>query len=94
VSATTTAGSTRATVPPELVMEGDFDEFAAEGDDPFLAISRLHDRPPVIWGAEANFKRPGWIAEMLGEPVLLNLIEIDPPMHHHYRRIFKRSWAR
>ena len=112
MSATSTAEKTPATVPPELVMEGDFDAFAAEGDDPFLAIARLHDGPPIRWGVEANFKRPGWIltrhdliseafidwahfsaerpgmiAEMLGEPVLLNPIEIDPPMHHQYRRI-------
>lgn len=32
-------------------------------------------------------ERSGMIAEMLGEPVLLNPIEIDPPRHHHYRRI-------
>ena len=32
-------------------------------------------------------ERPGMIAEMLGEPVLLNPIEIDPPRHHHYRKI-------
>ena len=32
-------------------------------------------------------ERPGMIADLLGEPVLLNPIEIDPPRHHLYRRI-------
>ncbi len=32
-------------------------------------------------------ERPGMIADMLGEPVRLNPIEIDPPRHHHYRRV-------
>ena len=107
-----TAEHIPATVPPELVREFDFDKFTAEGDDPYVAVARLHEGPPVIWGTEANFGRPGWIftrndviaeafvdwehfsaerpgmiADMLGEPVLLNPIEIDPPRHHHYRRI-------
>lgn len=32
-------------------------------------------------------ERPGMIADMLGEPVRLNPIEIDPPRHHHYRKV-------
>ena len=32
-------------------------------------------------------ERPGMIADMLGEPVRLNPIEIDPPRHFHYRRV-------
>ncbi|WP_052223305.1 cytochrome P450 [Novosphingobium malaysiense] len=99
-------------VPTELVWDHDFDTFTLEGDDPFISIARLQDGPPVIWGTEANFKRPGWIftrddvireafidyehfsserpgmiADMLGEPILLNPIEIDPPRHHQYRKI-------
>lgn len=99
-------------VPSELVWDHDFDTFTLEGDDPFVSIARLQDGPPVIWGTEANFKRPGWIftrddvireafidyehfsserpgmiADMLGEPILLNPIEIDPPRHHQYRKI-------
>jgi cytochrome P450 len=35
------------------------------------------------FGAE----RPGMIADLVGEPVRLNPIEIDPPRHHLYRRI-------
>lgn len=98
-------------VRPDLVWKQRFDAFTAEGDDPFLAVSRLHDGPPLVWSHDAAYGRPGWIAtrsqviadvfldpatfsaerkgmiaEMLGEPVLLNPIEIDPPAHHGYRR--------
>lgn len=48
-------------VPPELVWDRSFDAFTAEGDDPFLAISRLHDGPPVIWATDASYGRPGWV---------------------------------
>jgi len=99
-------------IAPELVWDRDFDMFTSEGDDPFVSVARLHDGPSVIWGTQANFKRPGWIftrddvireafidfehfsserpgmiADMLGEPILLNPIEIDPPRHHHFRKI-------
>lgn len=99
-------------VPAELEWNHSFPEFAFEGDDPFLAISRLHDGPGIIWSPRAAFDRPGWIvtrydlisevfqdyehfsaerpglvADMLGEPVLLNPIEIDPPRHHQFRRV-------
>lgn len=49
-------------VPPELVWDGHFDAFTAEGDDPFLAIARLHDGPPLIWATDASYGRPGWVA--------------------------------
>ena len=35
-------------IPAELVWDHSFDAFTAEGDDPFLAITRLHDLPPVM----------------------------------------------
>lgn len=98
-------------VPAHLVWDGSYDAFTAEGDDPFLAVSRLHDLPPVIWVTDVTFGRPGWvctrfasvsecfidyarfsaerpgmIAELVGEPVRLNPIEIDPPAHHGYRK--------
>jgi len=101
-----------ATVPQELVREDDFDAMTAQGDDPWLAVARLHDGPPVVWMTEASFGRPGWvltrhdviseafidyehfsserpgmIADMLGEPVRLNPIEIDPPRHFQFRRV-------
>ena len=101
-----------ATVPAELVREIDFDRFSMENDDPWRAVARLHDGPPVVWMTEANFGRPGWVltrqdvineafidwehfssersgmvADMLGEPVRLNPIEIDPPRHHAFRKV-------
>jgi cytochrome P450 len=100
------------TVPPELVWDVDFDAFTAEGDDPYLALTRMHDLPPVVWSTSASYGRPGWvatrsdvisevmidwehftaerhgmIADLVGENVRLNPIEIDPPAHHGYRRI-------
>lgn len=99
-------------VPEELIWDKSIDQFASELDDPFLAVCRLHDGPPLIWVTDAAFGRPGWVAtrfdvisdifmdndhfsserpgmvaEMLGEPVHLNPIEIDPPEHFGYRRI-------
>jgi cytochrome P450 len=99
-------------VPPELVWDNSFDRFTAEGDDPFLATSRMHELPPIVWAPDASYGRPGWIAtrydviseifidhehftaerkgmiaDLVGENVRLNPIEIDPPAHHGYRRI-------
>lgn len=104
--------SVPAHVPPELVWNHSFDAFTAEGDDPYLAVSRMHDLPPVVWSPEASYGRPGWIAtrydvvsevmidyehftaerkgmiaDLVGENVRLNPIEIDPPAHHGYRKI-------
>jgi cytochrome P450 len=49
-------------VPVECAWNHSFDAFTAEGDDPFIAITRLHDGPGIIWTADANHGRPGWIA--------------------------------
>ena len=118
MTAMTTAGTPGAVqtppahVPPERVWNHKFDDFTFEGDDPFVAVCRLHDGPGIIWSPQSNYDRPGWIvtrldlisevfqdhehfsaerpgmvAELLGEPVLLNPIEIDPPRHHQFRRI-------
>jgi cytochrome P450 len=98
-------------VPRELVWDRSFDAFTAEGDDPFRAVTRLHEGPPLIWTPDASYGRPGWIAtrydlisevfldherfsgerkgmiaDLVGENVRLNPIEIDPPAHHGYRR--------
>lgn len=107
-----TVESVPAHVPPELVWDRSFDAFTAEGDDPFLAIARLHEGPGIVWSPDASYGRPGWIvtrhdlisevfidyehfsaerkgmiADLVGENVRLNPIEIDPPAHHGYRRI-------
>jgi cytochrome P450 len=99
-------------VPPDLVWDHSYDAFTDEGDDPFLAVTRLHQGPGLIWATDASFGRPGWvatnyqliseifmdhenfsaerhgmIADLVGENVRLNPIEIDPPRHHGYRRI-------
>jgi len=106
------AAGTPAGIPPELVWDHSFDAFTLEGDDPFLAVSRLHAGPGIIWATDAAYGRPGWVitrnaaisevfidwqhfsaerpgmvADLLGENVRLNPIEIDPPAHHGYRRI-------
>ncbi|MCT2399919.1 cytochrome P450 [Novosphingobium mangrovi (ex Huang et al. 2023)] len=106
------AAKVPAHVPPELVWDHRFDAFTMEGGDPFQAICRLHDGPPVIWSTDASYGRPGWvvtrydfvsevfmdyerfgaertgmIADLVGENIRLNPIEIDPPAHHGYRRI-------
>jgi cytochrome P450 len=44
-----------------LVWDHSFDAFTAELDDPYLAISRLQDGPPIIWATDASYGRPGWV---------------------------------
>ncbi len=99
-------------VPADLVWDHSFDAYTAEGDDPFLAVTRLHSGPGIFWATDASYGRPGWvvttydlisevfmdhehftaerpgmIADLVGENIRLNPIEIDPPRHHGYRRI-------
>ncbi len=63
MSSTHSAGATpRADIPAELVWEGSFDRFTAELDDPFLAVTRFHQGPPIVWAADASYGRPGWVA--------------------------------
>jgi cytochrome P450 len=38
-------------------------------------------------------ERPGMIGEMIGQPLKLNPIEIDPPDHHAYRRNLNPAFA-
>lgn len=48
-------------VPPELYWDHDINQFAAELDDPFLAVSRLYDGPDMIFARGASRGMPGWI---------------------------------
>jgi len=48
-------------VPAELVRDFDYDAFCHEGDDPFLAATRLHAEPPIIYGTRVFFGEPAWI---------------------------------
>ncbi len=57
-----TAERIPAHVPAELVWNHSFDKFTAELDDPYIAISRLHDGPGIVWATDASYGRPGWIA--------------------------------
>ncbi|MDO7842184.1 cytochrome P450 [Sphingomonas immobilis] len=50
-----------AHVPPKLVWEHDIDAFARELDDPFVAISRLHDGPELIWARGGSRGQPAWV---------------------------------
>jgi cytochrome P450 len=50
-------------VPPEVVWDHDFVAYLAEGDDPYIAGARLHERegPPLIWATNASRGLPSWI---------------------------------
>jgi cytochrome P450 len=48
-------------VPAELVWDHCLDQFNMELDDPFLAGSRLHDGPDIIWATQASHGQPGWV---------------------------------
>jgi cytochrome P450 len=48
-------------VPAELVWDHSFIDFLGELGDPFLAGSRLHDGPGIIWATNAFSDVPAWI---------------------------------
>lgn len=48
-------------VPAELVWDHSFVGFLSELGDPYLAASRLHDGPGVIWATNASHGKPAWI---------------------------------
>ena len=48
-------------VPAELFWDHDYEQFTAEGDDPFLAASRLHEGPDILWARALFYGEPGWI---------------------------------
>ena len=50
-----------AHVPSDIVWDNSFDTFTTELGDPFLAITRLHEQPGIIWATDASYGRPGWI---------------------------------
>lgn len=70
-----------------------------DGPDIFWATNAAYGRPgwvatrydiiSEIFMDHEHFsaERPGMIGELVGEPVKLNPIEIDPPAHFGYRRI-------
>lgn len=48
-------------VPADLYWDHDLIAFTAELDDPFVAGSRLHDGPDMIWAREVGFGRSAWV---------------------------------
>jgi len=46
---------------PQLVWPHGFDAFTAEADDPFRAVTRLHDDSGIIWTSGASYGHPGSI---------------------------------
>ena len=61
MTASATFEKVPAHVPMELVWDKSFDAFTALGDDPFQAVSRLHEGPGIIWATDASYGRAGWI---------------------------------
>jgi cytochrome P450 len=50
-----------AHVPPHLVWDQSLEAFCHELDDPFLAASRLHDGPDILWCSNESYGQPGWV---------------------------------
>lgn len=48
-------------VPPERVWDGDFFAYMNELDDPYLASSRMHDGPEVVWVTNASYGFSCWM---------------------------------
>jgi cytochrome P450 len=64
-----------AHVPEALAWNRDIPAFACEGDDPFLAISRLHDGPDIVWARATSHGQPAWVPT---RHALINEICLDP----------------
>ena len=52
-------------VPAKLVWDHDYDEFAAEKDDPFRRVGELHGGPDILWATRLCNgplgRNPGWL---------------------------------
>jgi len=48
-------------VPDGYFLDRAYEAFAAEGDDPYLAVSRLHEGPGIVWCTDTGFGEPGWL---------------------------------
>lgn len=48
-------------VPPELAWNRDLMAYARELDDPWDAISRLHEGPELIWASATSHGAPAWV---------------------------------
>lgn len=48
-------------VPEELRWDNSIGEYAAEGDDPFVSVSRLHDGPDIFYARDISQQNPGWV---------------------------------
>lgn len=60
-STATTAYTRPEHVPEENFLALGYEEYTQEGDDPYLAISRLHDGPGIVWCPDVQFGEPGWL---------------------------------
>lgn len=45
----------------DLLWDHGYEEFALDGEDPYLAISRLHEGPGMVWSPNVQFGKPGWL---------------------------------
>ena len=61
VSAKSAAATVPAHVPPALVWDNSYDRFSCELEDPYTAITRLHEGPDIIWATDASYGRSGWV---------------------------------
>lgn len=48
-------------VPPHLRWDHSLRTYAQELDDPFLAVSRLHEGPDIFYARDMSQERPGWV---------------------------------
>ena len=61
MSATVTVEKVPPHVPKELVWDHDLEKFQCEFNDPFVAVSRLHQGPDVIWATQLPHGQSGWV---------------------------------
>ena len=50
-----------ANVPPERVWNHGIDDYVAGAEDPYLAISVLHQGPDIVWSPIGVWGKPNWI---------------------------------
>src|ERR1700754_3848596 len=65
----------RPDIPAHLIWPHSFAAFTSELDDPYVAVSRLEGKPPLIWGLELGTEEEGgWIVT---DPDVMNEVFMD-----------------
>ncbi len=81
-------------VPPGLVWDHSLEEFTGELNDPYLAASRLHEGPDIVWATNAHFGKSGWLVtrQKLIEEVYVNHGHFSSSGSANIRELLGVTW--